>query len=79
VVNSDSQEAPSHDGGSICIMLAMGSLLALCEIERATRGKWRILGGKGENGLFDIRSFDGDSSRLCQLKTASVRPCCIKH
>jgi hypothetical protein len=34
VVDSHLRYAPSLDGGSMWIMLAMGSLLALCEMGR---------------------------------------------
>jgi hypothetical protein len=31
----------------------------------ATRGKWRILDEKGENGLFYIQSSEGGNPCLC--------------
>jgi hypothetical protein len=45
---------------------------------RATRGKYRILDGKGESGLFFyIQSSEGGSPCLCRLRTVSVEPCRI--
>jgi hypothetical protein len=45
----------------------------------ATRGKWAILDGEDESGLMSDSELQGGSSRLCQLRTTSVVPCCNKH
>jgi hypothetical protein len=52
VVDSHSRYAPSHDGGSMWNVLAMGSFCLHARLGGATRGKWRIPDGKGESGLF---------------------------
>jgi hypothetical protein len=44
--------APSHDGGSMWIMLAMSSLWLYARLGETTRKKWRIPDGKGESDLF---------------------------
>jgi hypothetical protein len=61
------------------IMLATGSCCLYARLGGVTRGKWRIPDGKVENDLYDIRSSEGGSPRLCRLRTASVGPCCMKH
>jgi hypothetical protein len=42
---------------------------------RATKGKWRILDGKGESGMMSDSELQGSSPRLCQLRTTLIRPC----
>jgi hypothetical protein len=44
-------------------------------LSAATRGKWRILDGKGESGLMSGSELQGGSPRLCRLRTTSVGPC----
>jgi hypothetical protein len=45
VVDSHSRYAPSHDGGSMWNVLAMGSFCLYARLGGATRGKWRIPDG----------------------------------
>jgi hypothetical protein len=45
----------------------------------ASRGKRGILDGKVESGLMSDSELQGGKPRLCQLRTASVVPCCNKH
>jgi hypothetical protein len=71
--------APSHDGGSMWIMLAAGSLWLYARPSGASRGKWRIPDGKDESGLFSCSEFRRWYLLLCCLRTASVGPCCSKH
>jgi hypothetical protein len=40
----------------------------------ATRGKQRILDGKVESGLMSDSELQGDSPRLCRLKTDHLAP-----
>jgi hypothetical protein len=40
-----------------------------------TRGKWRILDGKGESALISDSELEGGSPHLCRLRTTSVGPC----
>jgi hypothetical protein len=46
VVDSNSPQAPSQDGGSMWIMLATGSCWPYRRPGGETRGKWRIPDGK---------------------------------
>jgi hypothetical protein len=39
-----------------------------------TRGKWRILDGKVESGLISDSELQGDSPRLCRLRTNRLAP-----
>jgi hypothetical protein len=41
----------------------------------ATRGKWRILDGKGECGLMSDSKLQGSSPCLCRLRTVSIGSC----
>jgi hypothetical protein len=71
--------APSHDGGSMWFMLAIGFVSFM----------WDWAGQLEESGEYrterlrvfyiHIRSFEGGSPRLCRLRTTSVGPCCNKH
>jgi hypothetical protein len=51
VVDSHSRYAPSHNSGSMWIMIAMGSCWLYARPDGATGGKWRISDEKDESGL----------------------------
>jgi hypothetical protein len=50
VVAATHNKTPSHDGGSMWFMLAIGLWLYV-RPGGATRRKWRILDGNNESGL----------------------------
>jgi hypothetical protein len=61
------------------VMLAIG-FVTLCETKQGQLGGlWRILDGNVESGLMSDSELQDGSPRLCQLRTASVGPCCNKH
>jgi hypothetical protein len=65
--------APSHDGGSMWFMLAIG-LWLYGRLGWTIREKWRILDGKVETGLMSDSELQGGSPRLCRLRTDHLAP-----